>query len=277
MTLEELWQVIKGWLLSDALWNTLIRIVISIILLVISFKIINSIARKMERRVNDKRFDKTITKTFAYLFKLVAKTVIVVAIIGFLGIDTSGITALVASFGVCIGLAVNGAVANIAGGVLIIVTRPFKVDDYIEAQGYAGTVTDIKLTATKIVTPDNKVVYIPNGALSNGNIVNYSEKQLRRVDMSFTIDYADDYGKARALILDICNTHELIEKEPAPFVRMSEHSPSAIVISVKVWTKNETYWDVYFDLNEKVKASFDANEIHIPFNQLDVHIKKEDQ
>ena len=94
--------------------------------------------------------------------------------------------------------------------------------------------------------------------------------------MSFTIDYADDYGKARELILDICNAHELIEKEPAPFVRMSEHSPSAIVISVKVWTKNATYWEVYFDLNEKVKASFDANEIHIPFNQLDVHIKKED-
>ena len=276
MTFEEIWLAIKQWLLSDAIWDILLKILISLILLMVSFKIINSIARKMERRVNDKRFDKTIMKTLAYLFKLVTKIIVIITIIGFLGIDTSGITALVASFGVCIGLAVNGAVANIAGGVLILVTRPFKVDDYIEAQGYEGTVTDIRLTATKIVTFDNKVVYIPNGALANGNIVNYSEKEIRRVDMNYSIAYADDFNKAREVLLGVCATHPLILSDPAPFIGISEHSSSAIIVSVKAWVKTNDYWTVYFDLNERVKFAFDENEIHIPFNQLDVHVKKED-
>lgn len=276
MTFEEVWSAVKAWLLSSAIWDRLLKVVIALILLAISFKIINSIARKMERKVNDKRVDKTIMKTLAHVFKLVAKTIVIVTLIGFLGIDTSGITALVASFGVCIGLAVNGAVSNIAGGVLILFTRPFKVDDYIEAQGYAGTVTDIRLTATKIVTVDNKVVYLPNGALANGNIVNYSEKDLRRVDMNFSIDYADDFVKARDILLNICASHERILKDPAPLVRMNEHSASAIVICVKAWVNNGDYWDVYFDLNERVKSAFDENGIHIPFNQLDVHVKKDD-
>ena len=273
MTFEEIWTSIKTWLTGQALWNTLARILISLVILFISFKIVNSIAKRIEKSGEKKNADKTIMKTIAYVFRLGLKILIVICIIGFLGIDTSGLTALVASFGVCIGLAVNGALSNLAGGVMIILTRPFKVDDYIEAQGYSGTVADIHVTNTKLITPDNKVIYIPNGALSSGTIVNYSEKDLRRVDFKFSISYSDDFEKAKNIIKDICDKHELVLKDPAPFVRVAEHGASSINIVTRVWTKNSDYWTVNFDITEAVKREFDACGIEIPFDQLDVHIK----
>ena len=200
---------------------------------------------------------------------------VLVALIGFLGIDTSAITALIASLGVCIGLAVNGAVANIAGGVLIIVTRPFKIDDFIDAQGVSGTVEAIHLTNTKVRTGDNKTVYIPNGPLSNGNIINYSEKNIRRVDLTFSIGYSADFNKAKAIITDICSAHELVLKDPTPTVRMSAHSASSIDIVTRVWVNSDDYWTVNFDMLETVKAAFDKEGIEIPFNQLDVHLKQD--
>ncbi|MBO4962553.1 MAG: mechanosensitive ion channel, partial [Clostridia bacterium] len=176
MTWTELWTKIKGWLTSDLIWTTIFKVVIALILLFISFKIINIVTRRIEKRALKKDADKTVTKTLMYVLRIVLKIVILICMVGFVGINTSGLTALITSLGVCAGLAVNGALSNIAGGVLIIFTRPFKVDDYIEAQGYSGTVEEIKMTSTKIITPDNKVVYLPNGALSSGTIVNYSEK-----------------------------------------------------------------------------------------------------
>ena len=275
MDWAQIWEAIKGFVLSRELWISIIRVVIALIILFVSFKIINAIGRRIEKRGNKKNADKTIMKTLAYIFKLGMKIVIAICLIGFVGIDTSGLTALVASLGVCIGLAVNGALSNLAGGVMIILTRPFRVDDYIEAQGYAGTVADIHITNTKIITPDNKVIYIPNGALSSGTIVNYSEKDLRRVDVTFSIAYTDDFNKAKEIITDICNNHQLILKDPAPFVRMSEHGASSINVVTRVWVKSEDYWTVKFDLTETVKEKFDENGIEIPFNQLDVHIKND--
>ncbi|MBE7084308.1 MAG: mechanosensitive ion channel [Clostridiales bacterium] len=262
--------------LSNWVATTGVKIVIALIVLFISFKVINFLARKIEKKANDKKADKTIMRTLAYLFRLGLKIVVAICLVGYLGIDTSGLTALVTSLGVCIGLAVNGALSNMAGGVLIILTRPFRVDDYIEAQGYSGTVTDIHLTNTKLVTPDNKVVYIPNGILANGNIVNYSEKDTRRVDFEFSIGYADDFEKAKSIIYRICESHELVLKDSAPFVRVGEHGASSINIKTRVWTKSADYWTVYFDVLEKVKLEFDKEGIEIPYNQLDVHIKKED-
>ncbi|MBQ3041846.1 MAG: mechanosensitive ion channel, partial [Clostridia bacterium] len=219
--------------------------------------------------------DKTIMKTLAYVLRIGLKIVVVVCLVGYLGIDTSGLTALIASFGVCIGLAVNGAVANLAGGILIILTRPFKIDDYIEAQGHSGTVVDIHITTTKLLTPDNKVIYLPNGPLSNGDIVNYSEMDTRRVDFTFGIGYGDDFEKAKQIIKDICDAHALVMKEPAPFIRVTEHASSSINIVTRVWTKSEDYWTVYFDIMEQVKTEFDKAGIEIPFNQVDVHIRND--
>lgn len=268
MDWQALLNTVVGWLT-----NTGVKIVVSILILIISFKIINVISKKIEKKGDGKKSDKTIMKTLGYIVKVGLKIVVVICLIGYLGIDTSGLTALVASLGVCVGLAVNGALSNLAGGVLIILTRPFKIDDYIEALGYSGTVVDIHITNTKLLTPDNKVVYLPNGTLANGEIVNYSEKDIRRVDFSFSIGYGDDFEKAKDIIKNICNEHELILKDPAPFVRVKEHGASSINITTRVWTKNADYWTVYFDLMESVKTAFDKEGIEIPFNQIDVHVK----
>ncbi|MBE5754547.1 MAG: mechanosensitive ion channel [Clostridiales bacterium] len=262
---------------SIANWalNTGLKIVVALIALVISFRIITVVTRRIEKKSVEKKADKTIMKTLMYVLRIALKIAVVLCLVAYLGIDTSGITALITSFGVCIGLAVNGAVSNMAGGVMIILTRPFKIDDYIEAQGHSGTVVDIHLTNTKLLTPDNKVIYIPNGALANGDIVNYSEKDTRRVDFMFSIGYGDDFEKAKQIVSDVCDNHELIFKDPAPFVRVKEHGASSINIVTRVWTKSSDYWTVYFDVMEKVKTEFDKAGIEIPFNQLDVHVKKD--
>lgn len=255
--------------------TTGVKVVIALIALFISFKIINTISKKIQRSGELPNRDKTIMKTLAYIVRIGAKCIVLVCLIGYLGIDTSAITALIASLGVCLGLAVNGAVSNIAGGLLIIVTRPFKIDDMIEAQGYTGKVQDIRLTSTRIFTGDNKVVYIPNGALANGNIVNYSENELRRVDLTFSISYNNDFEKAKAIINQIFAEHELTIKDKAPTVRVIAHNASSIDIAARAWAKSGDYWTVYFDVIEKVKCEFDNNGIEIPFNQLDVHVKND--
>ena len=252
-----------------------IKVIIALIILAVSFKIINVISKKIEKAGQSGKLDKTIAKVLSYLCKIGLKCVVAICLVGYVGIDTSGLAAIVTSFGVCAGLALNGALANLAGGILIILTRPFRVDDFIEAQGYSGTVSDIHITYTKLVTPDNKVVYVPNGALSSGNVVNYSENDTRRVDLTFSIAYENDYTKAKEILNKICNSHELILKDPAPTIRVSEHAASSINIVVRVWTKSSDYWTVHFDLLETVKTAFDKMNITIPYNQMDVHIKND--
>ena len=254
--------------------NTGLKLIIALILMFITFKLINWIAKKIIKTSEKKGFDKTISKTLSYLVNIGGKVIVTVCLVGYVGIDTSAITALIASLGVCIGLAVNGAVSNIAGGVLILITRPFRVDDFIEAQGISGTVTDIYLVSTKVVTGDNKVVHIPNGSLINGNIINYSEKELRCVDFNFSIAYDADFNKAKSVVEDILKSHELVLDDPAPFVRMSKHAASSIDIVARAWVKSDDYWTVNFDVLESVKAEFDKYNIEIPFDQLDVHVKQ---
>ena len=270
MDWNEILNTIANWCL-----NTGIKLIIALVLLIISFKVINFIGKKIERAHEKGKLDKTIAKVLAYIFKLGLKIIVAICLVGYLGIDTSGLAALITSFGVCIGLAVNGAASNLAGGVIIIITRPFKVDDFIEAQGHSGFVEDIHITCTRIRTGDNKVVYLPNGALSAGTIVNYSEKNTRRVDFTFSIGYGDDFEKAKKIITDICNAHELVLKDQPIFVRVGAHGASSIDIITRVWVNSGDYWTVNFDIIEAVKTAFDKEGIEIPFNQLDVHVKND--
>lgn len=253
-----------------------LRVIISIAILLVSFRMLDWIGRKIERS-NDKKkkLDKTITHAFCYIGKLALKTVIVISLVGFLGIDVSGVTALIASLGISIGLAINGALSNIAGGALLLITRPYRVDDYIEVAGYAGTVVDIFLCNTKLRTLDNRMVYVPNSTASTGCVVNYSVHDCRRVDITFSIAYEDDFRQAEKILLDIMNSHEKILGDPAPFARMTGHGESSISITARAWTQKDNYWDVYFDLLESAKERFDAEGIHIPYNQMDVHVKND--
>ena len=272
MTWEQFWLSVKNWLMTTG-----IRVLISVVILLVSFYIINkiskAIARKSRNLESHGKVDKTIYRALSHITRIVLKVLVVVAIVGYLGFDTSGISALIASLGVGIGLAVNGALSNFAGGVLLLITRPFKVDDYIETCGYSGTVEDIFICNTKIITPDGKKVYLPNGKLSTSEIVNYTENGLRRVDFDFSIAYNADFDKACELIKEIADNEPLVLKLPAGMVRMSAHGNSAIVIAAKFWCKTADYWTVYFNVLEAVKKAFDANGIEIPFNQLDVHVK----
>ena len=266
--LNNILNTVIGWATTAGL-----RLLIALVLLFVSFKVVNFVARRIEKTGENGKLDKTLARTFAYIFRLGLKCLIAICLVGFVGIDTSGLAALVVSLGACIGLALNGALSNLAGGILIILTRPFRVDDFIEAQGYSGVVEDIHITNTKIRTADNKVVYIPNGPLSSGTVVNYSVKDTRRVDFTFSIGYSDDFEKAKGIVMDILTSHELTLKDPEPMVRVTAHGASSIDLVARVWVKSGDYWTVNFDVLEAVKTAFDKEGIEIPFNQLDVHVK----
>lgn len=269
MTWDEVWGAIGNWAL-----NTGLKIVIAIVLMIVSFKLINYLVRVIQKKAEKSpKYDKTLCDTLSYAGKIILKVLVVLCLIGYLGIDTGGITALIASLGVGVGLAVNGTLSNLAGGVLLVVTRPFRIDDYIEACGYSGTVESIHICTTRLCTPDNKVVLLPNGVLSTSTIVNYSQKDCRRVDIAFSVAYGADFEKAKKIIADLGAAHEKVLSDPAPFVRVTAHGDSSVEITARFWCKNEDYWSVKFDMLEQVKTAFDRENIEIPFPQLDVHVK----
>ncbi len=266
---ESILESLKNWGMTTG-----IKIVIALIIMIVAFRVITVISKKIEKKLNkSQKFDQTITKTLAYAGRIVAKIVVLCCLIGYLGIDTTGLAALIASLGVGIGMAVNGALSNFAGGVLILATRPFKIGDYIVAQGTEGVVEDIRIVSTTIVTLDNKVVHLPNGALSSGTIINYSEKDIRRVDLTFSVA-GNDPELVKKLITDVCAKDEKVLDEPATFVKVSDYGAgNGVKVTMRAWTKTSQYWDTYFDLLNGVQKAFEANNIVIPFNQLDVHIK----
>ena len=220
-----------------------------------------------------KNKDKTITTVIYQILRKGLKILAILVFLGYVGIDTAGIGTVIASLGVGIGLALQGSLSNFAGGIVILILRPFKIDDYIEAQGEGGTVENIGIFYTTLVTPDNKIVMIPNGTLANGTMTNYSTKELRRVDFNFSISYDADVEKAKRVIWDvIINTKNVLD-EPSPFVRLKAYGSNAVDITTRVWVKNADYWTVYFDMMESIKEEFAKANIEIPYNQLDVHVK----
>lgn len=260
--------VIVNWVKTTG-----IKIIIALVLWFVLFKLINFINKKITKKVLNKKADKTIVKVVNYVISVGLKVLVLVCLLGYVGVETTSISAAIASVGVGVGMALNGALSNFAGGVLLFLTRPFSVDDYIEALDKEGTVEDIHIVYTKLRTTDNRTIYLPNGALSDSTIVNYSEKPQRRLDLTFTVSLDSDVKKVREVLLDICLTHPLILKEKTPFVRISNQSEKGIDFSIKVWTNNSDYWDVRYDVLEEVKERFTKENIIIPYNQLDVHIK----
>lgn len=267
-------ETVLGWLTTTG-----IKILVALLVLIVAFTLINRISKQIEKRSRKqeetKHVDKTVYRTLGYIAKIGLKILVVLSLVAYLGIDTGAITALIASFGVGVGLAVNGTLSNLAGGMLLLFTRPFKDGDYIAANGYEGYVEDIFICNTKIRTNDNKIVYLPNGKLSTSEIVNYTEKNTRRVDLTYSISYADDFEKAEQIVKDVAAANPKILQEPAPKARITAHSASSIDLFCPVWCKTEDYWDVLFDMNEQVKKAFDLNGISIPFNQMDVHVKND--
>jgi len=211
----------------------------------------------------------TFTSNMAYIGLL---AFIVIAALGQLGIQTTSFIAILGAAGLAVGLALQGSLANFAAGFLLIIFRPFKVGDLIEAAGVFGVVEAIQIFTTQLKTADNKTVIIPNAKLTDDNIVNWTVKGTRRVDMVFGIGYDDDIDKARSLMADIIAQDSRILKTPVPQISVSELADSSVNFVVRPWVKVEDYWGVHFDLTEKIKKAFDANGVSIPFPQRDVHV-----
>jgi len=199
--------------------------------------------------------------------------ILVITVAMTLGIPTTSFITALASCGVAIGLALQGSLSNIAGGIMILIFKPFKVGDFITTPDAAGTVSEITMVYTILNTADNKVITIPNGTLTNSVIENYSSMENRRVDIDFTASYDCDIDVVKAILMDVVNSHPLVLSDPEPVARVSSHGDSAVVYTVRVWCKSENYWSVKFDLLEIVKKEFDKNNISIPFPQMDIHIE----
>ena len=212
-------------------------------------------------------------RSFAVSFlSVVGYALLFVTALMILGVPATSFVAVLTTCAAAIGLALQGSLSNFAGGIMILLFKPFKVGDYIEAAGESGTVSEISVVYTEILTVDNKRITIPNGTLTNSVIENYSSEKLRRVDLTFNTAYDCDIEKVKEIIGKVIEAHPMALKNPEPFVRLSAHNESALTYTVRIWCKNADYWDVNFDTIENVKKAFDENGITIPYNQLDVHV-----
>ena len=219
-----------------------------------------------------KRLDETLANFIVSFIKIALYAAVFVSVAIILGVPaTSFITAL-ASAGVAIGLALQGSLSNFAGGIMILLFKPFKDGDYIEGADVSGTVKSITIFYTMLITPDNKQITVPNGTLSNSSITNYSANDTRRNDLVFSVSYKSDIESVKAILLKAAYDNEKVLKDPAPVAVLSTHGDSALEFTLRVWAKNSDYWDVNFALKERIKQLFDKYEISIPYPQMDVHI-----
>lgn len=248
------------------------KILQSIIVFLIGRFLIGKIIIMTEKLFEKENVDKSLHKFLLSLIKVGLQVLLIVTIAQMLGAEMTSFVAIIGSAGLAVGLALQGSLSNFAGGVLILLLKPFKVGDYIEAAGHSGTVNEIQLFYTILKTPDNKNIIIPNSTVSNGSTVNYSANPTRRVDFKFGVGYEADIFKVKEILNRIANQHELVLKDPVHQVALSEHGDSSINFILRIWCKSEDYWTLYFDVMEKVKMEFDKEEINIPYPQMDVHM-----
>lgn len=225
------------------------------------------VAQMMERR----KIDATIQSFLRSFINILLTILLLISVVSALGVNTTSFAALLASAGVAVGMALSGNLQNLAGGLIILLFKPYKVGDYVEAQGVSGTVKEIQIFHTVLVTPDNKIIYVPNGSLSSGSVTNYSLSQLRRVDWTVGVEYGTEIEKVRQTVLDLVKKDGRILTEPAPFIALSALADSSVNITIRVWVKNEDYWGVFFDMNQNIYEVFNREGISFPFPQVTVH------
>jgi len=231
-------------------------------------KLVNKlIANMMERR----HMEPTIQSFLRSFINILLTILLIITVISALGIDTTSFAALLASAGVAIGMAFSGNLQNLAGGIILLIFKPYKAGDFIDAQGVSGIVQEIQIFHTIILTYDNKQIYIPNGTLSSGSITNYSSEELRRVDWIIGVEYGTDVEKVRAAFMKLIDSDDRILKEPAPFIALHDLADSSVDFALRVWVKSENYWNVYYDMNKKIYEEFNRQGIGFPFPQVQVH------
>lgn len=246
----------------------LIAIVVFILGCVLNSVMMNLLGKGLEKS----KLDKTIHRFLNSLVKILIFAFVLIIVLTILGIPMDSIVAVVSSAGVAIGLAMQSSLSNVAGGFMVLIGRSFKVGDFVDIAGMSGVVEEITILSTKIITGDNKDVFIPNGTVVNSTITNYSQEKTRRVDQTFSISYNNDSKKAIAVITETLEKNNMILKNPEPFVKVCALTSNSVDIAVRVWTETDKYWDVYFAMLEDIKEAFDKEGIMIPYNQLDVHV-----
>lgn len=271
---RSLWDNIYTALTNPATYRFLGRILLGILVIIIGCKIVKKVSKKLVNSRVMGRFSMTVRTFLGHVIAIALYIVVCLFGASIIGFDISVFGSLIASAGLTIGLAMQGSLSNIAGGVMVVGLKPFEVGDYIESNGVSGTVTDIAIFYTTLTTPDNKKIVVPNGALSNSVIVNYSANDTRRLDLTFGISYNTDLDLAKKVLLSCAKLDERIFTDPAPVVYITEHADSAVMVQLRVWVRNENYWDVNFAMIEQVKRSFDQLGVEIPFPQMDVHLIK---
>ena len=248
------------------------KLIGALLLLVIGLWIIKIFRRGLGKMMVKANMDESLQPFLKSLITALLKTLLIISVLVMIGIEMTSFIAILAAAGLAVGMALSGTLQNFAGGVMILLFRPFKVGDYINAQGHSGTVKEIQIFNTILTTPDNVTIILPNGGLSGSAMTNYSMQPTRRVDMTFGIGYDDDIDKARKLLNGLIENDKRILKDPEPFIAVSELADSSVNLVVRAWVNASDYWGVFFDMQEKVKKDFDNQGVSIPYPQTDVHL-----
>lgn len=249
-------------------------ILIAILIYFIGRYLIKLVDKMLVKVMNRRKFLPEVQTFLSSVVHIALTILLVISIVGALGVETTSFAALLASAGVAVGMALSGQLQNFAGGVIILLLRPYKIGDFVEAGGVSGTVKAIQIFNTVLTTADNKVITVPNGTISNGVLVNYSQMDTRRVDWTFGVEYGSDVEKVKACVNRILAADARILKEPAVFIALGALADSSVNVTVRAWVKSADYWDVFFDINQKVYEQFNAEGIEFPFPQLTVHQAK---
>jgi small conductance mechanosensitive channel len=262
---------IKADLLNLALsWGP--KLIGAIIVLLVGLQLIGWFSKWLKKSFNKRNIDPSLRPFLVSLISTILKVLLAISVMGMLGIQMTSFIAILGAAGLAIGLALSGTLQNFAGGVIILIFKPYKVGDYITAAGHSGTVNEIQIFVTVLKTPDNVTIIIPNSELATSSLTNYSAEQTRRVDWTFGIAYGDDFDKAKDVLLKVIKADQRIHASPEPFIVLGELADSSVNLIVRVWVNASDYWAVKFDMNEKVYKTFAEEGLNIPFPQMDVHV-----
>ncbi len=260
---------------NDAiLLQYIVNLAAALLILLVGYIAAKMISSTMVRVMEKRRVDTTITRFCGNMTHYAILTFVAIAALGRIGVQTASFVAIIGAAGLAIGLALQGSLSNFASGVLLILFRPLKTGEYVEAAGTSGTVESVQIFTTVLMTPDNKMVVIPNANILNGNIINYSRTGTRRVDLVIGVSYKADLAQTKSVLKSVLEKESRLLKEPAATIGVSALADSSVNFVVRPWVKTEDYWDVYFDLHENIKIALDEAGIEIPFPQMDVHIEK---
>ncbi len=251
------------------------RFLLALVTLIVGLWIIKGISKSIAKVLDKRDVDISLKPFLISITSILLKILLLLTVVSMIGVKATSFIAVLGAAGLAVGLALQGSLSNFAGGVLILLFKPFKVGDFIEAQGHLGKVHEIVIINTILKTPDNKTIILPNGALAGSSVVNYSTEQQRRVDMVFGIGYGDDIAKAKSILKQLISEDERVLKEPEPMIVLSELADSSVNFAVRAWCNGADYWNIYFDFQEKVKLTFDREGVSIPFPQRDVHLIRE--